>query len=119
MQPLTLREVAQVVGVHESTVSRLTSNKAMLTPQGLFPLKYFFSSYVSSSEGEVSSTAICAMIGEMIASENPEKPLSDDKITARLEATGISISRRTVTKYREAMNIGSSTERKRQYNRTL
>lgn len=115
MQPLTLKDVAEVVGVHESTVSRLTSNKSMLTPQGLYPLKYFFSSHVSSNDGEVSSTAICAMITEIINGENPQKPLSDDKITAQLEATGISISRRTVTKYREAMNIGSSTERKRQY----
>lgn len=115
MQPLTLKDVAEVVGVHESTVSRLTSNKSMLTPQGLFPLKYFFSSYVSGVDGEVSSTAICAMISEMIASEDPTKPLSDDKITSQLEATGISISRRTVTKYREAMHIGSSTERRRQY----
>lgn len=115
MQPLTLRDVAEVIGVHESTVSRLTSNKSMLTPQGLFDLKYFFSSSVSGSDGDVSSTAICAMITKMIADENPQKPLSDDKITAQLESEGISISRRTVTKYREAMNIGSSTERKRQY----
>lgn len=119
MQPLTLKDVAEIVGVHESTVSRLTSNKSMLTPQGLFPLKYFFSSYVNGSDGEVSSTAICAMINQIIASEDPQKPLSDDKITAQLESSGISISRRTVTKYREAMSIGSSTERKRQYNRTL
>lgn len=115
MLPLTLREVADEIGLHESTVSRLTTNKSMLTPQGVHSLKYFFSSHVSSDEGEVSSTAICAMINQIIASEDPQKPLSDDKITAQLESSGISISRRTVTKYREAMNIGSSTERKRQH----
>lgn len=112
MQPLTLRDVAEIVELHESTVSRLTSNKTMLTPQGLYPLKYFFSSYVLSSEGEVSSTAISAMITEMIANENPKKPLSDSELTRRLEAKGVEIARRTVTKYREAMNIGSSTQRK-------
>ena len=112
MQPLTLKDVADSVGLHESTVSRLTTNKSMLTPQGMFTLKYFFSSHVTSTEGEVSSTAISAMIETMIKEENPEKPLSDNAITKRLEAQGIDIARRTVTKYREAMNIGSSTERK-------
>ncbi len=113
MQPLTLKEVANDVDLHESTVSRLTSNKTMLTPQGLFPLKYFFSSHVSSSDGEVSSVAISALIEEMIANENPKKPLSDSELTRRLEAQGVEIARRTVAKYREAMGIASSSERKK------
>ncbi len=113
MQPLTLKDIAQAVDLHESTVSRLTSNKSMLTPQGLFPLKYFFSSHVLSSEGEMSSTAISAMIGEMIAGEDPAKPLSDSELTRRLEEKGVEIARRTVAKYREAMNIASSAQRKR------
>lgn len=115
MQPLTLKDVALDVGLHESTVSRLTSNKTMLTPQGLFPLKYFFSSHVSSLDGEVSSVAISAMIEEMIAQENPKKPLSDSEITRQLEAQGVEIARRTVAKYREMMGIGSSTERKKKF----
>ncbi|MDO5651272.1 MAG: RNA polymerase factor sigma-54 [Moraxella sp.] len=113
MQPLTLKDVAEVVDLHESTVSRLTTNKSILTPQGLFSLKYFFSSHVTGQDGEVSSTAISAMIEEMIKNENPKKPLSDSAITQSLEAKGLSISRRTVTKYREAMGIGSSTERRK------
>lgn len=113
MQPLTLKDVAQEVDLHESTVSRLTSNKSMLTPQGLYPLKYFFSSHVLGSEGEVSSTAISAMIEEMIANEDPRKPLSDSELTRRLEAQGVDIARRTVAKYREAMNIPSSSGRKK------
>lgn len=110
--PMTLKDIAQEVGLHESTVSRLTTNKTMLTPQGLLPLKYFFSSSVSGEEGDVSSTAISAKIRQMIADEDPKKPLSDANITKKLEAEGISISRRTVTKYRELMNIPSSTLRK-------
>lgn len=112
MQPLTLREVADEIGLHESTVSRLTTNKSMLTPQGIHSLKYFFSSHVASDDGEVSSTAICAMIKEMIDNENPKKPLSDNDLTVRLEEKGLNIARRTVTKYRESMHIGSSTQRK-------
>lgn len=112
MTPLTLKNVADEIGLHESTVSRLTTNKTMLTPQGLYPLKYFFSSSVSSDDGEVSSTAISAQIQSMIQNEDPKKPLSDSYITAVLESQGINISRRTVTKYREAMGILSSTLRK-------
>lgn len=112
MVPMTLKDVATEVGLHESTVSRLTTNKTMFTPKGLFSLKYFFSSSVGSDEGDVSSTAISAMIREMIQGENPKKPLSDANITKALEAQGISISRRTVTKYRELMGILSSTLRK-------
>lgn len=112
MQPLTLREVAEALELHESTISRLTTNKTILTPQGVYSLKYFFSSYVSSDEGDVSSTAISAMIKQMIEEENPKKPLSDNELTRRLEEKGMVIARRTVAKYREAMGIGSSTERR-------
>lgn len=112
MIPLTLKNVADEIGLHESTVSRLTTNKTMLTPQGLYPLKYFFSSSVGSEDGEISSTAISAQIQSMIQNENPKKPLSDASITGVLEEQGVSISRRTVTKYREAMGILPSTLRK-------
>lgn len=115
MQPLILKDVAEEVDLHESTVSRLTTSKAILTPQGLFSLKYFFSSHVSSSDGDVSSTAISAMIKQLIADEDPKKPLSDSRIQATLLTDGIDIARRTVAKYREAMNIGSSTQRKQKY----
>ena len=115
MQPLILKEVADEVELHESTVSRLTTSKTILTPQGLFSLKHFFSSHVSSSEGDISSTAISAMIKQLITDENPKKPLSDSRIQAQLLADGIDIARRTVAKYREAMNIGSSTQRKQKY----
>ncbi|TXD96975.1 RNA polymerase factor sigma-54 [Psychrobacter frigidicola] len=115
MQPLILKEVAEEVDLHESTVSRLTTSKTILTPQGLFSLKHFFSSHVSSSEGDISSTAISAMIKQLIADENPKKPLSDSRIQTQLLADGIDIARRTVAKYREAMNLGSSTQRKQKY----
>lgn len=113
MQPMVLKDVADEVGLHESTVSRITTSKTIVTPKGLFSLKYFFSSQVSSDEGEgVSSTAISAMIKQMIEAEDPKKPLSDSSIMKNLQDKGIDIARRTVTKYREGMNIGSSTQRK-------
>ena len=115
MQPLILKVIADEVGLHESTVSRLTTSKTILTPQGLFSLKHFFSSHVSSSDGDISSTAISAMIKQLIADEEPKKPLSDSKIKDYLSAEGIDIARRTVAKYREAMNIASSTQRKQKY----
>ena len=115
MQPLILKAIAEEVDLHESTVSRLTTSKTILTPQGLFSLKYFFSSHVSSSDGDISSTAISAMIKQLIADEDPKKPLSDSRIKDFLFAEGIDIARRTVAKYREAMNIGSSTQRKQKY----
>ncbi|MDO5768565.1 MAG: RNA polymerase factor sigma-54 [Psychrobacter sp.] len=115
MQPLILKDVADEVGLHESTVSRLTTSKSILTPQGLFSLKHFFSSHVSGSDGEVSSTAISAMIAQMIEAEDSKKPLSDSAIKQRLVEDGIDIARRTVAKYREAMNIGSSTQRKQKF----
>lgn len=115
MQPLILKVIAEEVGLHESTVSRLTTSKTILTPQGLFSLKYFFSSHVSSTDGDISSTAISAMIKQLITDEDPKKPLSDSRIKDYLLAEGIDIARRTVAKYREAMNIGSSTQRKQKY----
>lgn len=115
MQPLILKAIAEEVDLHESTVSRLTTSKSILTPQGLFSLKHFFSSHVSSSDGDISSTAISAMIRQLIADEDPKKPLSDSRIKDILLAEGIDIARRTVAKYREAMNIGSSTQRKQKY----
>lgn len=112
MKPLILNDIAEEVGLHESTVSRLTTSKTILTPQGLYSLKHFFSSHVSSDQGDISSTAISAMIQEFIQQEDAKAPLSDSAIQSLLEQQGIKIARRTVAKYREAMNIGSSTKRK-------
>ncbi|WP_187298772.1 RNA polymerase factor sigma-54 [Marinobacter sp. F3R11] len=114
MKPLILSDIAQVVEMHESTISRVTTQKYMHTPRGIFELKYFFSSHVSTDEGgECSSTAIRAMIKKLIAAETPKKPLSDSKIAAMLGEQGIKVARRTVAKYREAMHIPPSNERKR------
>lgn len=117
MQPLILKDIAEEVDLHESTVSRLTTSKTILTPQGLFSLKHFFSSHVSSTEGDVSSTAISAMLKQLIADENPKKPLSDSRLQQHLHDDGIDIAWRTVAKYREALGIGigSSTQRKQKY----
>ncbi len=113
MKPLVLHDIAEIVDMHESTISRVTTNKYMHTPQGIFELKYFFSSHVSTdSGGECSSTAIRAIIKKLIAAENTRKPLSDSKITALLADQGIKVARRTIAKYREAMNIPPSNERK-------
>lgn len=114
MKPLVLHEIAEHVEMHESTISRVTSNKYMHTPRGLFELKYFFSSHVSTeSGGECSSTAIRAIIKKLIAAENPKKPLSDNKITELLKEQQINVARRTIAKYREALSIPPSNERKR------
>ena len=113
MKPLVLRDIAEEVELHESTVSRVTTNKYMLTPRGLFELKYFFSSHVgTTSGGEASSTAIRAKIKKMIAEENVRKPLSDNAIANMLKDEGIDVARRTVAKYRESLHIPSSSERK-------
>jgi len=113
MKPLVLRDVAEEVELHESTVSRVTTNKYMLTPRGLFELKYFFSSHVGTTAGgEASSTAIRAMIKKLVANENPRKPLSDNVIATLLKEEGIEVARRTVAKYRESLHIPSSSERK-------
>ncbi|MGC9457809.1 MAG: RNA polymerase factor sigma-54 [Halothiobacillaceae bacterium] len=114
MKPLVLREIAEELELHESTVSRVTTQKYMHTPRGVFEFKYFFSSHVGTADGgECSATAIRAMIRELVSGENPRKPLSDSRITNLLEEKGIQVARRTVAKYREAMGIASSTERKR------
>jgi len=113
MKPLVLRDVAEEIGMHESTISRVTTNKYMHTPRGVFEFKYFFSSHLASSDGEEqSSTSVRAKIRKLIGSENPAKPLSDSKIAKLLADEGISVARRTVAKYREGMKIASSSERK-------
>ncbi|MGE0080694.1 MAG: RNA polymerase factor sigma-54 [Thiohalomonadaceae bacterium] len=114
MRALVLHDIAEAVGMHESTISRVTTRKYMHTPRGIFELKYFFSSHVSTaSGGECSSTAIRALIKKLLAEENPAKPLSDSKIAEILSEQGINVARRTVAKYREAMAIPPSNERKR------
>ncbi|OOY98426.1 RNA polymerase factor sigma-54 [Solemya velum gill symbiont] len=114
MRPMVMRELAEELGIHESTISRATTRKYMLTPRGIFELKYFFSSHVGTDAGgECSATAIRAKIKKMIGAEKPDKPLSDNMITAQLKDQGIAIARRTVAKYRESMAIPSSSDRKR------
>ncbi len=114
MKPLVLRDVAEPLGLHESTVSRVTTQKYMHTPRGTYEFKYFFSSHLNTASGKAcSSTAIRAMIRKLIAGEPPDKPLSDSKLTSLLADQGIQVARRTVAKYREAMGIPSSNERKR------
>ncbi|MCB1841480.1 MAG: RNA polymerase factor sigma-54 [Halioglobus sp.] len=114
MKPLVLHDIAELVEMHESTISRVTTNKYMHTPRGIFELKYFFSSHVSTAAGgECSSTAIRALIKKLVAAENPRKPLSDSKITQLLEEQGIQVARRTIAKYRDTLFIPPSNERKR------
>jgi len=114
MKPLVLSEIAEHVEMHESTISRVTTQKYMHTPRGIFELKYFFSSHVATaSGGECSSTAIRALIKKLISTELTRKPLSDAKLTDLLEGQGIKVARRTIAKYRESMNIPPSNERKR------
>ncbi|MDA1075643.1 MAG: RNA polymerase factor sigma-54, partial [Proteobacteria bacterium] len=114
MKPLVLHDIAEAVEMHESTISRVTSRKYMHTPRGIFELKYFFSSHVAThSGGEVSSTAIRALIKKLTTDENPRKPLSDNKITAILAGQNIKVARRTIAKYRESLMIPPSNERKR------
>jgi len=114
MKPLVLHDIADELGMHESTISRVTTRKYMHTPRGILELKYFFSSHVSTDVGgEASSTAIRAVIKKLVAAENPAKPLSDSKIAGTLKEQGINVARRTVAKYREALHIPPSNERKR------
>jgi len=113
MKPMVLRDVAEEIGMHESTISRVTTNKYMHTPRGVFEFKYFFSSHLSTADGQdQSSTSVRAKIRKLIGAENPAKPLSDSKIAGLLAEEGIKVARRTVAKYREAMNIASSSERR-------
>jgi RNA polymerase sigma-54 factor len=114
MRPMVLRDVAEELELHESTISRVTTQKYMHTPNGIVEFKYFFSSHVSTEGGgECSATAIRAFIKELIASENPARPLSDSRIAELLQEKGINVARRTIAKYREAMFISSSSQRKR------
>jgi RNA polymerase sigma-54 factor len=114
LKPLVLRDVAEDIEMHESTISRVTTNKYVQTPQGLFELKYFFNSGISTTGGDsVASESVKSRIREIVGGENPKKPYSDQKIVEILKGHGIDIARRTVTKYREMLGIGSSTERKR------
>lgn len=116
MQPLVLREVAEYLDLHESTISRATNKKYIQTPRGTFELKYFFSTGVSQyGSADQSATAIKAHIKELIESEDPKKPLSDNKLMALLEEKKIVVARRTIAKYREALKIPSSSERKKQH----
>lgn len=116
LRPLVLRDVAEDIGMHESTISRVTTNKYMQTPQGMFELKYFFNSGLSTSEGDfVASESVKNRIKEIIEKEDPRKPLSDQKIAEMLFGQTVNIARRTVTKYRELLRIGSSSERKRHF----
>ncbi len=114
LKPLVLRDVAEDIEMHESTVSRVTTNKYVQTPQGLFELKYFFNSGIHTTEGNsVASESVKIKIKDIISAENDRKPFSDQKIVAMLKDQGIDIARRTVTKYREMLGLGSSTQRKR------
>ena len=116
LKPLILRDIAEIIGVHESTVSRVTTNKYMATPRGMFELKYFFTFVLGNSENSsaLSVEAIRAKIKKMIDDEDPSKILSDDKIVSKLKGEGIEIARRTVAKYRESMKISSSVQRRRE-----
>jgi len=114
MRPLVLHNIAEEVEMHESTISRVTTRKYLHTPRGIFELKYFFSSHVSTdSGGECSATAIRAIIKKLVLAENPQKPLSDSKIADILGDQGINVARRTIAKYRETLAIPPSNERKR------
>ena len=106
MRPLVLREIADILGLHESTVSRVTNQKYMATPRGIFELKYFFGSHVSTdSGGACSATAIRALIKQLVGAEDGKKPLSDSQLSEILGQQGIVVARRTVAKYRESLNI--------------
>jgi len=114
MKPMVLRDIAEELEMHESTISRVTTNKYMHTPNGIYEFKFFFSSHVSTTDGgECSATAIRSMVKKLIENENPKKPMSDNKISSFLVKEGINVARRTVAKYRESMMIPPSNERKR------
>jgi RNA polymerase sigma-54 factor len=114
MRPMILKNIAEAIEMHESTISRITSGKYMHTPRGVFELRFFFSSQVEGDDGQgTSSTAIRAKIRKLIKEEDPANPLSDSRLAQLLSAEGIPVARRTVAKYREAIGIASSAERKR------
>ena len=117
LKPLTLRAVAEAIGMHESTVSRVTSNKYLHCPRGTFELKYFFTSGVGGTadgEGAASAEAVKAAIRQLIEAEDAKAILSDDTLVDLLKAKGFDLARRTVAKYREAIGLGSSVQRRRQ-----
>ena len=116
LKPMVLKDVADDIGMHESTVSRVTSNKYVHTPQGVFELKFFFTTALKSSTGaDVSSSSIKERIKAIIAAENADAPISDQSIVDQLKADGVEIARRTVAKYREGLNIPASSLRKRTF----
>ncbi|MCA9517610.1 MAG: RNA polymerase sigma-54 factor, partial [Myxococcales bacterium] len=113
--PLILRDVADDIGMHESTISRVTTNKYVHTPQGIFELKYFFNSRIQSAGGggDLASESVKQRIKKLVSEEDPKKPLSDQKLCEILEKEGTLIARRTVAKYREMLNIAPSSKRKK------
>ena len=114
MKPMILSDISEKLDLHESTISRVTTSKYLATPRGIYELKYFFSSHVATATGgECSSTAVSAILKELINAEVPHKPLSDNKLTELLKEQGINIARRTVAKYREGLGIPSSSDRER------
>ena len=114
LKPLTLREVAEVINMHESTVSRVTNEKYVQTPRGVLPLKFFFSSALSTTTGEdASARAIKAQIQKLVSEEDTQEPLTDQQIVQRLREKGVRIARRTVAKYRDQLGILSARMRKR------
>jgi RNA polymerase sigma-54 factor len=113
MQPMILRDIADAISMHESTISRVTTGKYMHTPRGIIEFRYFFSSHVSGADGaDVSSVAIRARIRKLIADEDSDKPFSDAQLAHALSEEGVKVARRTVAKYREALGLGSSSERR-------
>ena len=115
LKPMVLKDVANEIGMHESTVSRVTTNKYVHTPMGIFELKYFFNSSISSSDGSdaVASEAVKEKIRQLVSAEDPKRPLSDQKIVQLLKKDGVDIARRTVAKYRDMLGILSSSKRKK------
>jgi RNA polymerase sigma-54 factor len=114
LRPLTLREIAERVNLHESTISRVTSRKYAQTPRGVFELKYFFSSQLKTADGgEISSTSVKAALAELVGQEELKHPLSDQRLTGLLNQRGFQIARRTVAKYREELNILPTSRRRR------
>jgi RNA polymerase sigma-54 factor len=113
MQPMILKDVADAVGMHESTISRVTTGKYLHTPRGVFEFRFFFSSQVAGDDGAgISSTAIRAKIRKLVSQEPPDRPLSDQQIVEMLAADGVQVARRTVAKYREALGIAPSSARR-------
>jgi RNA polymerase sigma-54 factor len=113
LRPLVLKDIAEDIDMHESTISRVTTNKYVHTPQGVYELKFFFTPGIKTGNGEISSSSVKERIRHIIAEENPKKPISDQKIVELLQGEQVEIARRTVAKYRESLGIASSSRRKR------